>query len=245
MKKLYIIAILSMIFISNVNAQEIYYENNNGVILNEHEYNIISEFYWKGYQEYLTNKDYEFLKKNGLFENEIETKEINDSNINDSNFNLLSISEHTTANKSLKMSTSCSTNCLVAISLNWINLPKIRSYDILGIYIDNTSIKRIDNTIIETNKGRSNYAYTNKASNGIGTSFKLPTDVTYLRISQTLTVEKKGSINASYQHATKTISYANSKKYTFSKTGIGGVFSFNTGIQDYYDCMLGVQTNLN
>ncbi len=37
---------------------------------------------------------------------------------------------------------------------------------------------------------------------------------------------------------------ANSKKYSFNKGGIGGVFKFGKGIQSYYDCMLGVDSNL-
>lgn len=228
---------LLIIFIGKVDADN-YYKNDNGVILNEKEYNIISKFYWRGYQELLTKKDLDFLRSNGLFENEIKTVEINDG------INLLSNISHNTEYKSLKMNTSCSSKCLVSISLEWIKLPKIRSYDILGIYFDNTSLIEANKVIVETNKGISKYSYTNKATNGIGTSFKLPTDGTYLKISQTLTVEKKGTIKASYQHAKKAISNANSKKYSFSKTGIGGVFNFETGIQSYYDCMAGVELSL-
>lgn len=240
MKKMFFMAILSIIFIGKVNAQEFYYENNNGVIFTEHEYNTISQFYWEGYQDYITNDNFEFLKDNGLFENEINTTEIMDNSVN-----LLAIDEHTTANKSLKMSTSCSTNCLVSITLNWINLPVVRSYDIVGIYYENTSVLRVDDLIVKSNKGSNTFSYTNKASNGIGTSFRLPTNVTYLKVAQTLLVENKGTIKASYQHAKKSISYANSKKYSFSKYGVGGVFSFENGIQDYYDCMLGVELSLN
>lgn len=239
MKKIYIILLLTFILIGDVNAEE-YYQNSYGVSLTKDEYNKISEFYWEGYQDYLSIEDFNFLKNNGLFENEIKTAKFVDNN-----YNLFSLAEHTTANKSLKMSSSCSSNCLISITLNWINLPKIRSYDILGAYLDKTSVIQANGVIVETNNGRSNYQITKKTTNGIGTSFKLPTNVTYLNISQTLIVEKKGAIKASYQHAKKTISYDNSKKYSFSKSGIGGVFSFDTGIQDYYDCMNGVELNLN
>ncbi len=243
MKKIYIMTIIASLFIGSViesvNAQELYYENSNGVSFTKQEYDKISEFYWEGYQNNLSNEDFNFLKNNGLFENEINSVEIDDNVMS-----LFSVSEHTTTNKSLKMSTACSSNCLVSISLNWINLPTIRSYDILGIYLENTSAINISDVTIETNNGKSYYNYTNKSTDGIGTSFKLPTNVTYLKIAQTLIVEKKGNIKASYQHAKKNISYANSKKYSFSKSGIGGVFSFNTGIQSYYDCMKGVSVKL-
>lgn len=236
MKKNFLLILLSFAFIGGVNAQGIFYENSNGVILTQKEYRAISDFYWDGYQKNLSLDEYNFLKNNGLFENEIKTVQISDSN-----YNLLSEAEHTTANKSLKMSMSCNTNCLVSITLRWINLPKIRSYDILGIYLDGASPIQVNKVRVDTNKGKSEYSYDKKENIGIGTSFKLPTDVTYLDVSQLLLLENKGSIKASYQHARKTITSVNSKKYSFSKSGIGGVFKFNTGIQDYYDCMVGVE----
>lgn len=79
MKKICIIIILASLFIGNVNAQEFYYENNNGVILTKQEYDKISEFFWEGYQNNLTNEEFTFLKKNGLFENEIRNVELNDN----------------------------------------------------------------------------------------------------------------------------------------------------------------------
>ena len=139
------------------------------------------------------------------------------------------------------MSMSCNTYCLVAVTLKWINLPRIRSYDILGVYLDNVTPIQINKVRVNINKGKSEYSYDKKENIGIGTSFKLPTDVTYLDVSQLLLLENKGSIKASCQHARKTITSVNSKKYSFSKSGIGGVFKFNTGIQDYYDCMVGVE----
>lgn len=240
MKKIFLLILLSFVFIGGVNAQEIFYENSNGVILTQKEYNDISEFYWDGYQENLSQEEYDFLKKNGLFENEIKT-----TLVNSSDYSLLSEAEHSTANKSLKMSMSCNTTCLVSIILKWINLPRIRSYDILGVYLDNVTPIQINKVRVNTNKGKSEYSYDKYETNGVGTSFKLPSDVTYLDISQIFLIENKGSIKASYQHARKTITSVNSKKYSFSKSGIGGVFKFNTGIQDYYDCMVGVELKMS
>ncbi len=186
MKKIYVLILLSMLFVGKVNADEIYYKNENNVVLTKHEYNTISEFYWEGYQETLSIEDFYFLKENGLFENKVNSVEINDNPIS-----LYSVEEHTTANKSLKMSISCSSNCVVAISLKWINLPKIRSYDILGIYLDNTRVIQETKLRIDTNRGKTEYSYDKKETNGIGTSFKLPTDVTYLNVAKTLVVEKR------------------------------------------------------
>lgn len=69
MKKFYIGMLLSLLFIGNTNAQEIYYKNSNDVSFTKDEYNKISDFYWEGYQDYISVDNFEFLKNNGLFEN--------------------------------------------------------------------------------------------------------------------------------------------------------------------------------
>ena len=239
MKKFYILALLSILFIGKVNAEEIYYTNSNGVNLTKHEYNVLSEFYWDGYQKNMSNEELEFVKNRGLFENEIKTVEIKDNPIA-----LYGVAEHTTSYKSLKLTVSCESDCLVAVSLQWLKLPKIRSYDILGFYLENANVIIDTDVIVDTNFGRTYHSIDKRSSTGIGTSFKIPTAVEYLNISQNLIVEKGGIARASYQHASKTISEANSKKYTFSKTGVGGVFNFGSGIQSYYDCMNGVKLDI-
>lgn len=240
MKKIIFMMLLFLTAICTVNANEYYYINSNGVEFTKEEYEKISEFYWNGYQDNISLDDLTFLKENGFFENEIET-----ITINDINSNIMPYVEHTTSSKSLKMSKSCLTNCIISVTLTWLKSPTIRSYDILGVYLDNTSSIVVGKVFVDTDTTSTTYSYTNKASNGVGTSFLLPTNnFNSLRISQTLQVENKGTINASYQHAKKAISLANSKKYSFSRTGIGGVFKFDSGIQDYYDCMLGVQLKL-
>lgn len=242
MKKIYLSILLFVFLIGGVAAQDYYFENSNGVILNEEEYDRVSQLYWEGYQDDLTIDEYNFLKDNGVFENEIVTDETSDNN-NNSNINLLSTA-YTTSYKSLKISKVCSTNCIVVVTLSWLIMPTVRSYDILGFYLNNVTVLAINNLTVATNNGKESYSYTKKATNGIGTSFKLPSDATSLKMSQTITVENKGTINASYQHATKSISYANSKKYSFSQSGVGGVFSFESGIKDYYDRMNGVKLTL-
>lgn len=240
MNKVVLSILLFGLLIGGVKAEELFYENNNGVILNESEYNKISEFYWEGYQENLTIDEYDYLKENGVFEHEIKTVELTDN----SNISLFSVIEHKTSYKSLKMSTVCTSDCVVSVYLDWLILPKVRSYDLLGIYLDKGKVKEVRKLLVTSNKGKTYYTYTNKESNGAGTSFELPKDVTSLKISQTFTVENKGTIYASYQHANKSISFANSQKYSFSSNGVGKVFNFESGIKDYYDCMDGVKIKL-
>ncbi len=240
MKKFYVLALLSILFIGKVNAEEIYYTNSNGVNLTKHEYNVLSEFYWDGYQQNMSNEELEFLKSKGLFENEIKTVVVKDNPIT-----LYGFAEHTTSYKSLKMSSSCSSDCVVGVSLDWLKLPQVRSYDILGFYFENTSPNDNSYLVVSSNQGGKVYTADKSSSTGMGTSFKIPSNVDYIKVTQTLTVNKGGTVRASYQHAKKAISEANSRKYTFSKTGVGGVFNFGSGIQSYYDCMNGVKLDIS
>lgn len=62
------------LFMCHVNAESNFYKNDNGVVLNEKEYNFYSDFYWNGYQKYLTVKDYEEIKAMDIFDKEIQKK---------------------------------------------------------------------------------------------------------------------------------------------------------------------------
>ena len=235
-----LVLIISGVLSHNVYDENVFYVNENGVEFSTKEYNKISDFYWDGYQKYMTMYDYKNLEKYNFFENNIE------SNIyEDIGLDIIPLVEHTTQSKSLKMSKSCSDVCMISLTLTWKKTPTIKSYDLLGVYLDDTSLISASNVIVETDKGSTSHNITKTAYNGLATSFKLDSNLSALRVSQTLVVEKKGSINGSYQHAKKNITYSNSQKFSFSKSGIGGVFNFNTGIQNYYDCMLGVKLNLS
>lgn len=73
---------------------------------------------------------------------------------------------------------------------------------------------------------------------------KLPTGGNNMVVSQYFRVETGGTVYGSYQHATANISLANSKKYTISRTGYGGVFLFNSPVRSYYDAMGGVNISV-
>lgn len=243
MKKLLALVILVTLLCGNiikVDAKD-YFVNNNGVKLSKEEYDAISEFYWEGYQNDMHLDDYNFLNENGLFDSAITSVQTYD---NDSS-GISLFAEHTTRAKSLKMSKACNTSCIISVSLKWLRSPNVRSYDLIGEYLDGTTIINRGKVIVSNETASTTYDPDKYSSTTIGTSFKLPDTGDAIRIAHTFSVKQKGTINASYQHAKKSISLANSKKYSFSRSGIGGVFKFEPGIQDYYDCMLGVSLNLN
>lgn len=53
------------------------------------------------------------------------------------------------------------------------------------------------------------------------------------------------TINVSYQHSQKIISLVDSRKFSFSSDGFGGVFKFNSSVGEYFDGMRGLVINLN
>ena len=254
MKKTYLIfgIIMMVLFLPNCFAKS-YYTNNNGVSLTEKEYSFISNMFYIGFQETLTPEDY-----NNIFENDqvvnstIEKETIfeNDSkNINLKTFTKSMESTmgtyFETASKKITISKSCTTNCLVTIYVEWKKTPSVRSYDVVGALIKDTSIvinpvTRVSNS---TGVNSSNEKVTN--SNGFGVSIKLLPSGNDMRITQYFSVKKGGTVYGSYQHAKKSISLANSKKYTISYSGLGNVFLFNNlTLRNHYDGMSGVSISV-
>ncbi len=72
----------------------------------------------------------------------------------------------------------------------------------------------------------------------------MPVAATSITAVQYYTVSKAGSVYASYQHAISNISLTNSKKYTISRQGYGGVLLFDSSVNSYYDGMSGVNISL-
>lgn len=118
--------------------------------------------------------------------------------------------------------------------LVWRNFPSTRSYDIIGIgYPSNVELKGAINfyqeysTSLGLNKTITQH-YAKESINGIGASFKLPAgDLTSLRAVLSFDVKKATSETlygqdayGDYSHAQKAISYADSKKFYISVSGV-------------------------
>ena len=236
-RNLIIIPIMLMtIFISVVNAEELtYYTNSNNVNFSKEEYEFISNFYFEGYQNYMTEEDYKEFKKSNIMNADIKTQVLEYSDINP----LSGLYE--TQMKQSKVSSACSTNCTVATTLLWKQNPTVRSYDLIGAYFNNTSLVSSQNTYLMYGSKKVNPTETTEKSTGMSATIKLPSTKETMAITQIYTVKKSGSINVSYQHARKSISLANSRKYSFASSGYGGVFDFNESISSYYDAMGGLK----
>lgn len=132
-------------------------------------------------------------------------------------------------------------------SLTWRNIPKTRSYDIIGIgYYGSVKLAggieykqsycNVDGNCYSDNAGYYNY----RGANGYGAMFHLPSgSLTSLSQSISILVEKTNSSStiieqicaADYSHAQKTISYSNAKDFVVDSGGI----QLGDNSYSYYD----------
>ena len=224
-------------FVPNVQAKEVYFVNQNNVEFTKEEYDFISYMFWDGAQDQMSLNDYNDFVNSNIMNGELESQIYYDLPLTRST----SIED---ANRTLKIVKSCSSNCFVSVTLTWKNSPTVRSYDVMGAYLSGTSLVNNPTTSITTNGTTTTYRDIKKDTNGFGVSMKLPTYGTSMVINQSFRVNKGGTVYASYQHAMKSISLANSKNYTLSRSGYGGVFKFSGTALTTYDRMNGVSISL-
>ncbi len=222
----------------SVSAKEVYYTNDNGVQLTQEEYEFLTKMYWDGYQSMMTQEEYEKFNQSGIMYGEFESKEVVDTNIVETCGTI-----HATANKRIKISKACTTNCKISVVVTWINNPTIRSYDVIGAYLNGVSLKTSPITRVVSSNTTRFSDNTKSASNGFGTSILLPSG-SNLILNQDYDVSKGGTVYASYQHATSNTTLATSQNYTFSLTGYGRVFLFYNSARNIYDAMNGVDISV-
>lgn len=239
-KKALIICLLSlMLSIVGVSAEEVYYTNSNNVQLTKQEYNFITIMFYEGFQETMTINDYNYIFSDDTINGKISKKHY-EPYLGIQTYGTI----HKTASKELTITTACSTNCFVTISAVWTKSPNVRSYDVIGAYLKNTDLVTVPNTVATNGTIANNSSEIVSDSNGFGVSVLLPSSGNNIKVSQYFRVNKGGTVYGSYQHAKKSISLSNSKKYTISRSGYGGVFLFKNGYSEYYDGMGGVSISV-
>lgn len=236
-KKLVVILfmlLLSIFSMTNVNAEEreIYYTNSNGVELTKEEYDFLTEIYWNGYQSKMTQDEYDYYNDGNFFGQEVVKKKVYDTPFTRG-------TSHSTQNKAIQISKTCNTTCSITIAVEWINNPTIRSYDVIGAYLYNTTKIGSVNANATTNNDGNFASITNVQTNGFGSSVLLPSG-SNVHVYQTFKVAKGGRVYGSYQHAIKNTTLAVSQKYNIDITGYGSVFGFYGDAVNTYDNMNGV-----
>lgn len=232
--------IICLIFTYSINAstKNCYYLNDNGVCFQEDEFYFLSNMYWNGIQKVFTQSDYDKIIKRHKHAGEVISSY-------DNNFEVKS-SSYSDGKKNIKLSKSCSSNyCIVSTTVDWSINPTVRSYDVIGAYLENVSLYDVLSTIIVVNNStQNNFNNVKYDNNGFGVSVLLPFGNGSIKISQTYKTGKGGTIYSSYQHANKNISQIDSYSYSISKLGYGNVFNFFGSSINVYDKMNGVSINV-
>lgn len=231
-----LVVFVSCLFMSDVTAKEVYYTNDSGVSFSKEEFDFLGNFFWDGIQDLLNKDDYQKFILSEIMNGDIETKTYHEILPRGTHFE--------DNNRDLTISKSCSSNCYISVTLTWKKNPTIRSYDVIGAYLENTKLINTPTTVVLNSGSTVNSKEIKKTSTGFGVSIKLPKYGNSLIVNQTYRVKKGGHVYASYQHAMKNISLANSKNYTTSKSGYGKVFNFSGIATSTYDRMNGVDIAL-
>lgn len=142
-----------------------------------------------------------------------------------------------------------------ALRATWRYIPTVRSFDVIAFRFRNIAIYEgtQSGTQIYKKSGASSYSYVayspygtniSKQEQGFGISMNIvDDDITALECSIEADGLASGSapyVFGNYQHATKTVTLAQSQSYTISAAGYGNVINFAESIASKYDGMSGV-----
>ncbi len=174
------------------------------------------------------------------------TKEVSENTYNNSNISLLSNDVVQTEYKKVSITTI---DDLARINVAWKQEPRVKSFDILSMYIDGSNFitGSISGTqLASTSSGVKNYSYlattknTKLFSNGFGISMNLADAGSSFNLSMIakFNSDAKGKkLIASYRHAVRNISLSTSQKYNLSN----GSIRFSTdNLNSNYDSELSV-----
>ena len=241
-KKIVYLAFFCMMFvgISNVKAST-YYTNTKGVNFDKQQYDFISEIYYDGYQDIMTQADLDKMIDKGVIGSEVHKYTLDEDGI--INDNLRSTSVYF-GGRTLVIGVGCtSTICLTTLSAQWGGTPSIQSWDVIGFRTYNmTGVDPNLASIAGTGYSATYYTTSTQYksfTNGFGYSVKLGNS-SNLGITTSMYSNAGGTAYGSYQHATVDVSLNTSKSYTIGIGGYGSVFHFNGSAYGVYDAAPGV-----
>lgn len=219
----------------DVSAKEtnIVYTNSNGVSFTQEEYDFFTKMYWDGYQNDMTQDDYnEFVSKDFL-NAEFDSKTVYDAPKTRGTY-------FSSNYKSIKISKMCSDNCRISVVVTWLVNPNIRSFDVIGAYLSGTTLQSTPGTRVVSSTQTKVALNIKKEEHGFGTSVLLPDTGDNVKLNQDFYVAKGGYVYASYQHAVRNATLTTSQKFHVTGLEYGDVFSFYDEAYDVYDAMPGV-----
>lgn len=204
--------------------------NNNGIEINQEEYNRLIDLGFTSYE--IINLSHEEYEQNNNLTGEIVVKYTNNYNIDSCGLN---VSDTETEYKLMtitivKLSNG---NYRYKVNLKWKKMPSTRSYDVIGIGINSNAVNIV--TGITSKQSYSNSSgtysvspsYTNKTTNGGLAVFKLPTEkltelesYLYFDVSLKNLLLRELVASGDYSHAQKNVSLAESMKANVNEFGL-------------------------
>lgn len=244
-----ILVVVAIIGITkDVSAKEnVYYITANGIELTRHEYIYLTNFYWPGYPDIMTEDQYDELVEMEFFDSELTVVTQQESGLNlVGPGNSTQSTSHQTSAKHLTIGSAClPTKCIMNLLNTWSVSPGTRSWDVIGAYLSGVSLISHNGTYVSDSNGvTTTYNNLKTATNGVGNSVKLPDSGDDLIINMTFTVTRGGTVFGSYQHAAQNTTLWVSQDYTFSLGGYGNVFDFSETGYNTYDGMCGVDIDV-
>lgn len=245
-RKIILILILFSSFFCSMNlvyaqSNEIYYVNPNNVEFNKIQYDFFSKMFWDGYQQYVSLEEFDMVSTLGLFNAPVESQVVTIYASNDSMFRTSTITEKL---RTLTISKSCTSECFVSLVVKWNGIPTIKSYDVFGARVVNSSLLKINNALVSGYNYSKIYSTFQRNGDGFGYSIEIP-NTNNITVSVSFTTLLNGIAYGSYQHAMSNLSFSNSQLYTIGAGGYGGVFKFYGAAIGKYDNANGVNILLN
>ena len=235
-RKILAVILFSVILLPTVSAKEGYYVNGNGVVFTKLEYEFFSKMYWEGYQDFVTQNEYDVIKNLDLFNQELEKETY-------VNYSTARGSTVTSNLRTLSIAKACNNSCYNTLVTTWIGNPFIKSYDVMGARLSGPNLIAINNLIVTGDNYYQSYSNPKRYSNGFGYSFQLP-NTSNIRVTTSFTTSLNGMVYGSYQHAMSNIDLSVSNLYTIGVGGYGNVFHFSGSARNIYDNAPGVDIDL-
>lgn len=265
LRRVLIFGIFTFLFIpSVVMADDNMYENRYGVLMDERNYNYLIDKLGQLHVEFMTQAEYDRLKDKELnliaYDSKIidtieysglEIEQVSPRSVNGFQYHNVTASKNLT----LMIFEEMTENQYYVKAVNeWLVLPRVRSFDVLalrtddGLSVIDTSQQGTQHYVIDGAPDAVLYQYngsnTVRRSNGYGFSMNLldSNEVEgFINTTSCLVTGASGTVSVSYQHATRSLSRADSMDYTLNVNGLGGVILFREyDTLDKYDRMTGV-----
>jgi len=237
--------LVSLPLISLKADEEVYYTNSYGVEFSEKEYNFFTEMMWDGYQEVVTQEDFDKVYEFGLFDSKVEKESIVQVSTPE---NYLRGSQLTEKGRTLIIAKSCNSYCYISVSATWNYAPNVRSYDVIGARYAGTSLHQNNSTYVISSNGTTAVPDSNRQNftTGFGVSAQLPSTGSNLVVGTSFYVNYVSGavIYGAYEHAAAPVTLSTSKLYYISPYGQGNVLYFTGIAASVYDDCNGVYITL-